>query len=161
MTICIPWPGHIGKDGYGRDYFNGKWVRTHRVSHELFKGPVPAGLSVDHICHNADQDCAGGPSCPHRACVNPEHLEAVPLGVNGLRGKGPAAVNARKVACKRGHAFEGNTYFDGRGRQCRTCVLARNRAALRRAMADPVKAAELRRKNTEKNRRWRAAKAVV
>mgnify|MGYP007071623989 FL=1 len=55
----------------------GKRMYAHRAAWEVVNGPVPAGLVVDHRCHNADTACPGGPSCPHRRCCNPAHLEPV------------------------------------------------------------------------------------
>ena len=83
---CWLWNGALDKDGYPK-LADGKggWVQGHRFSHELFLGPIPAGLVIDHLC-----------STP--SCVNPIHLEAVPQRENFLRGRHP---NARKAASKR------------------------------------------------------------
>jgi hypothetical protein len=82
----------------------------HRVSYEAFKGPIPDGLTIDHLCRN-------------RACVNPEHLEPVTMRVNCLRGESPAAVHARKTHCPKGHEYSAeNTYrHKGNHRMCKLC----------------------------------------
>lgn len=66
---------------------------AHRVAYELCIGPIPTGLTIDHLCRNT-------------RCVNPKHLEAVTLRENILRGTGPTAHNAAKSACRRGHPFD-------------------------------------------------------
>jgi hypothetical protein len=82
---------------------------------------------LDHTCH--DTSCEKGASCPHRACVNPAHLEPVTHAVNIRRGNGLAAKAARKTHCKRGHPLSGqNLLVDSRGaRQCRSCQRLRDR----------------------------------
>lgn len=70
-----------------------------------------AGLVLDHTCRN-------------RACVNPAHLRAVSHRDNILAdGSGaPAAANARKTHCHRGHLLAGtNLKLDNGKRQCRAC----------------------------------------
>jgi hypothetical protein len=84
---------------------------------ELFVGPIPEGLVIDHLCRN-------------RGCINPTHMEPVTNAENVLRGEGPTAVNARKTHCKRGHPFDDvNTYVYAKGRACRMCHQLRQRAA--------------------------------
>lgn len=108
---CWLWTGLLADNGYGR--FGKRYV--HQVAYERWVGPIPDGMELDHLCRV-------------RHCANPAHLEAVTHRENDLRSPHtPAAVNARKTHCIRGHAFdEANTRVtpDGR-RQCRACVAVR------------------------------------
>ncbi|MFJ4852417.1 HNH endonuclease signature motif containing protein [Streptomyces sp. NPDC088730] len=126
---CWIWTGAIDGYGYGKLKSNGRGIRAHRLAHELFIGVIPEGLHVDHLCHNSDEDCAGGDSCQHRRCVNPAHLEAVTHRANLLRGKTIVAAAARKTHCPKGHPYdEANTVVQGDGaRRCRTCRLTAER----------------------------------
>ena len=58
---CMIWKGKISVDGYGVIMVNKKRQRAHRVSHELFNGPIPYGLLIRHIC-------------AVKRCINPAHL---------------------------------------------------------------------------------------
>lgn len=61
---CWIWQGNINPaSGYGRLFYAGKNQFAHRVSFELYHGPVPPGLNVCHKCDNPP-------------CCNPEHLFA-------------------------------------------------------------------------------------
>lgn len=106
---CWIWTAYQDKNGYGR-FRSGKIkVGAHRFSYELIKGPIPAGLTIDHLCRNPP-------------CVNPAHLEAVTMKENVLRGIGPTAINARKTHCKHGHKFTPeNTYTLKNGKCCLVC----------------------------------------
>ena len=50
-------------------------VYAHRLMYEVVKGPIPNGLTIDHLCRV-------------RNCCNPDHLEAVTQSENVKRGTG-------------------------------------------------------------------------
>lgn len=113
-TGCWLWTGGATALGYPlmswRIGATRKSFRAHRVSYEAFKGPIPPGLHLDHLCR-----------MPY--CVNPDHLEPVTPRENTLRGNGPAAVNSKKTVCKHGHSLldaENVRLWQGE-RICRAC----------------------------------------
>jgi hypothetical protein len=57
---CWLWTAATFWTGYGAIWDNGK-RRAHRVSWELYRGPIPDGMNVNHICDTPP-------------CVNPDHL---------------------------------------------------------------------------------------
>lgn len=85
---CWPWKGHVQPNGYGT--FGMKGTRSaHRIAYIYAAGPIPRGLVLDHLCHTRERDtCRDNEACPHRRCVNPAHLEAVPRRENIARGHG-------------------------------------------------------------------------
>jgi hypothetical protein len=116
-SFCWIWIGTISWKGYGtfcvmknRKSFN---TNAHRVSYMIYKGEIPEGMTVHHICHN-------------KKCVNPNHLELKTNYENRLEGNCWSAVNARKTHCKNGHEFnKENIYYHLRNgslrRYCRLC----------------------------------------
>ena len=74
---CWQWLGNIDRNGYGHMTYwkdgHVKNARAHRHSYEMLVGPIPRGLTIDHLCRN-------------RACVNPTHMEPVSNVVNLQRG---------------------------------------------------------------------------
>lgn len=126
-TGCWLWTGNINSQGYGLILPNGsnQRLRAHRAMYELLVGPIPEGLTLDHLCHSADASCVGGSSCQHRRCVNPAHLEPVTRGENVRRGAPP-----KRTHCPKGHPYdEANTYRrKSGGRVCRTCGRSARRA---------------------------------
>lgn len=112
---CWNWKKGKNKKGYGRLKHNGRVHFAHRYFYEKANGPIPEGLSLDHLCRN-------------RGCINPSHLESVTTRENILRGEGLAANQARQTKCKRGHEFnKSNTIRSGTARICRTCYNFRKR----------------------------------
>src|ERR1019366_1994387 len=70
--------------GYGRIHETDRRSRNlvaHKVAYEWASGPVPDGLTLDHLCRV-------------RSCVNPAHLEPVTRTENVMRGEGDPARNA-------------------------------------------------------------------
>jgi hypothetical protein len=115
---CWQWTGaknHV--NGYGKCRFQSKHTLPHRVFYNHYKGKIPKGYQIDHLCEN-------------KLCVNPDHLEAVTPRTNTLRSeRAPAAINFRKTHCKRNHELFGENLYitpDNR-RQCKTCNSIRGR----------------------------------
>jgi hypothetical protein len=110
---CWIWKGLLTKDGYGKVYVGGArhYAPAHRRVFELLVGPIPEGLTLDHLCRV-------------RSCVNPQHLEPVTQGINTLRGDTFAARYARRTECSYGHPLSGeNLHIRSNGaRQCLTCA---------------------------------------
>ncbi len=134
---CWPWQaaktkGHgVLRRGATKNYY------AHRVAYEDAKGPIPVGTEIDHVCHNRDKSCNLRDACPHRACCNPAHLEAVSHKENVNRRPGglagTAAIHAAKTHCKNGHPFAGaNLIQRPTQRRCRTCKNESERRRTRR-----------------------------
>lgn len=96
--------------GYVQHPATRKTMPAHRYVYELHKGPIPPGLTLDHLCRVRD-------------CVNPDHLEPVTRGENVLRGEGLSAKNKRKTHCLRGHLLSGSNLLvlPSGGRYCLAC----------------------------------------
>jgi hypothetical protein len=126
MTSCWFWTGRYNGFGYGLVGSHATQKVAHRMVYEFLVGPVPEGLTLDHLCRN-------------RPCVNPAHLEPVAFRENVLRGVGPTAENARKTHCRHGHELAGENLLmvgpEHTRRECRACDLARARQRRRERAA--------------------------
>lgn len=119
---CWRWTGTLFNSGYGRLHRASGSQLAHRIGYELLVGPIPKSKTLDHICHNEDPICNLDNKCPHRACVNPAHVEPATHKQNILRGRGSAAKNTKLTHCKRGHLLRGKNLLRMNGkRACRTC----------------------------------------
>ena len=115
-TGCHRWTGTHQSAGYGRVTLNGEPYSVHRLAHELFVGPIPEGMDLDHLCRVRD-------------CARPDHLEPVTRSENIRRGAGAGGVLAPPYVmpetCRAGHALVGDNLgppgTDGSHWRCRTC----------------------------------------
>lgn len=112
---CWQWIGGRLPNGYGQfhchSYGKRNW-RPHVWIMHVIHGPLPDGLTHDHLCRNV-------------GCCNPAHLERVTNAENQRRRK---PFHRHPTVCKNGHPFDAaNTRIavcpDGTFRQivCRTC----------------------------------------
>lgn len=109
---CWPWTGSL-RVGYGAFALTHHLrVGAHRWSYEHFRGPIPDGLTIDHLCRN-------------KRCVNPDHLEVVTRGENTRRA------NASITHCPQGHEYTPENTRVGfkNKRACRACERDRARRA--------------------------------
>lgn len=118
---CWEWQGYRMPKGYGQ---YAQWDRaarkvrshkTHRLVYELLVGPIPDGLTIDHVKARG---------CISNACCWPAHLEPVSRQVNNSRGRSPSAVNAGKTSCDSGHELDllNTRLRPAGGRDCRACA---------------------------------------
>lgn len=123
LPDCWLWTGYVSPNGYGQLSLvvqgDRQKISAHRLSYLLFVGPIFEGLTVDHLCHNADPNCIPK-DCLHRRCVNPSHLDAVPIRENQARS--PSYVGYR-THCKYGHEWVNaniKVFANGK-RRCNIC----------------------------------------
>ena len=83
ITGCWIWRGRPNLAGYGKITRARKVTPAHVYYFQRFKGPVPDGRVLDHLCRNP-------------RCVNPDHLEPVTQTENTRRGN-VAKLNPAKV----------------------------------------------------------------
>lgn len=91
------WQGHL-TNGYGRVWLSTGSHLAHRAVYEMFVGPIPDGLTLDHLCYNP-------------RCVNPDHMETVTLAENVAR----AAKRRHQIAstCRAGkHPYPENRILE-------------------------------------------------
>lgn len=149
-TACWLWAGYLKPNGYASISLDRKHkVYAHRYVYERFRGPIPDGLQLDHLCRV-------------RSCVNPWHLEPVTAAENLRRGRVARGVT-RKVRVKTGHKTKPHCDCGGAYRVmtsgkkwCPACVNRRQREARK----DPVKRERqyaARRKWAEANKEYLAA----
>ena len=125
---CWLWCSTISGCGYAYFTLNYKMIRAHRIAYQLFKGDIPTGLQIDHLCRNRD-------------CVNPEHLQPVTCSENLRRGLTGKINNpqTKKTQCPNGHPLiEGNLtrYTKSIGfRRCLMCNREYHRNYQRRLRA--------------------------
>lgn len=111
---CWLWVGYTDRDGYGKHWLNGTTCIVHRWAYENYVGPIPKGMTIDHMCKT-------------RNCVNVAHLRIL-SAVDNIRMGSPGRYNKIKTHCKYGHEFTvSNTRVYKTSRHCKTCCNNRMR----------------------------------
>jgi hypothetical protein len=132
---CMLWDWVTDTHGYALLPIQNDRLYAHRFAYELWIGPIPPDHRVTR-------------TCGHHLCVNPNHLmlttrQQAPLAPGS---RCPAARNAAKTHCRRGHEFTpANTYRKPgtNSRECRAChgisnAAYRDRLAARQQEATPA-----------------------
>ncbi len=111
-----------------------KSTLIHRLSWMHYKGDIPEGMVLDHMCHNP-AECEGGNNCPHRRCVNPDHLQLVSAEENNSK---TVRVYEYRNECVNGHSTENNVGKTSTGkRYCITCNKEQKQESYLRLKNDP------------------------
>ncbi len=122
-TPCWVWirsRHHISGYGQYKPVGRGSIV-AHRYMYELNVGPIPGGLTLDHLCRV-------------RPCVNPDHMDPVTIQENIRRGHSASTLAHLAGTCTRGHPAS-ESYIRKHGPRagyavyCRTCRREDRRAA--------------------------------
>lgn len=71
-NACWPWLKATDDDGYGAFSIGPQSVIAHRFAYEDLVGPIPDGLTIDHLCR-------------FTGCQNPVHMEPVTFAENARR----------------------------------------------------------------------------
>mgnify|MGYP001572228155 CR=1 FL=1 len=118
-TGCWLWTAGLDRGRYG--VFEGaghsRTRKAHRWAWVLYRGPIPEGMYLDHICRT-------------RCCVNPDHLRAVTPYMSVTENSvNHVAAQAKQTHCLRGHPLSGTNLLPWSfpRRRCRECYEFRRR----------------------------------
>jgi hypothetical protein len=107
---CWLWLGAGKRYGSFTNEF-GKNESAHRFAYRTLVGPVPDGLTIDHLCRT-------------KMCVNPFHMEPVTIRENCLRKPFQLNQYMNATHCIKGHILDGKNKVQ---RFCKKCHSDRNR----------------------------------
>ena len=116
----------MNQAGYGRFYRDGKRLLAHRQTYIDAHGPIGDDTIVDHLCHNADPTCPGGPTCKHHACIEITHLNLIEptkeLTANQINLLRHYESREQRTLCANGHDLAANGVKGRKGRKGTVCL---------------------------------------
>lgn len=125
---CWFWQAsHNSREPYGRFLIGSRtdcsryYVLAHRLAYTWLRGPIPDGLTVDHLCRQP-------------SCVRPAHMELVTMRENILRGSGVTARAARQICCSQGHQFDKERIDKNGNRRRRICSTCKRKSDKKRSI---------------------------
>lgn len=95
---CHIWKPTETSENYGSFRQGNKTILVHRAAWELENGPIPAGMIIDHLCHN-------------RACANVEHLRLVSRTENNTNQQGVRAASGYRGVYQSGSRWQAMTQY--------------------------------------------------
>ena len=123
-TDCLIWIGAANSKGYGCFGVDGVSQLAHRLVWEDVNGPIPDGMTIDHLCrvHN---------------CVKIDHLELVTQALNNERARTAQGYHLGGK-CGRDHVLtEASTRRVARGQLvCLECEAIYRRRSLTKPLPD-------------------------
>src|SRR5659263_254865 len=113
-TGCWVWQKSTNGRGYGRARFAGqpKIAYAHRVYYERAHGPIPDGMTIDHLCHN-------------RRCVNAAHMRLLTRSEHGALHSAEVVHPPRQ----RFYCADCGVEITRNGTRCHSCLLYTSDAA--------------------------------
>lgn len=118
LDACWNWLGRTNAKGYGGISIEGRERRVQRVVYEWWRGEIPAGHHVHHLCKN-------------RRCLNPRHLRletaSAHVAADGFSAQRGNQRRWREAThCKAGHPYDPTTDKKTHtgGRRCGICERA-------------------------------------
>jgi hypothetical protein len=108
---CWLWTAAVSSRGYGCIGFgpDTRTTSTHRLAYEALVGPIPEGLTIDHLCRV-------------KRCVNPTHFEVVTAVENRQR------ITRAQTHCVKLHPLFGDNLRIHGTRKTRVCIACQREA---------------------------------
>lgn len=107
---CWEWQRSTKPEGYGSAHIESRTLPAHRASLLAEGAQMPLLHPVDHLCRN-------------RACVNPEHLEAVTVSVNAQRGANVISRRGKPTGCRKHGLVDGRAHYWNHGNVAWNCFV--------------------------------------
>ena len=102
---CWVWQRATNGRGYGQKWIAEarRQVYAHRWFYEQANGPIPAGMTIDHLCRN-------------RSCVNPSHMRLLKRSEHGAHHAHDQKPRPRREP---NHCVECGKVISRNGRRCK------------------------------------------